>query len=138
MTNTRAIAEPGSVRREAAGYLRFLCVDDNDLIRDSICSILIGKGWGCQTTNSGAAALHWLATAPEPVDFIITDHQMPEMDGLEFVGKLRAMNFTGRILVWSATVNSLEQAAYKTLNVDAIVRKSGNPELLLKAITELH
>jgi two-component system chemotaxis response regulator CheY len=112
-------------------------VDDNDFARDSLCAILIHKGWGCKSTRSTEVALRWLADCPEPIDLLITDHEMPEMNGLEFVRKVRATNFPGRILVWSATVNSSEKAAYRELNVDAIVSKSDRRESLLEAIAEL-
>jgi two-component system chemotaxis response regulator CheY len=134
MTNTGTITTPGPSPRAVPTCPRFLCVDDNDFVRDSLCALLLHKGWGCQSANSGQAGLQWLADCREPIDVLITDHEMPEMNGLEFIRKVRAANFTGRILVWSATVNQSEEAAYRALNVDAIILKSGRTDSLLQAI----
>jgi CheY-like chemotaxis protein len=120
-----------------AKYPRFLYVDDNELVRDAVCSILIQKGWGCKSATDGKDALQWLTSCPESIDILITDHRMPGMNGLEFVRKVRATAFTGRILVHSTILHGAEQAAYEELKVDAIVPKTGNPEPLLKVIEEL-
>lgn len=122
---------------QAVGPPRFLCVDDNDFVRDAICSILNNKGWDWESAAGCNDALQWLASCSESIDILITDHQMPEMNGLEFVRKVRATAFTGKILIYSTLLTREERAAYEELAVDAIVPKTGNPELLLKAIEEL-
>ena len=114
-----------------------LCVDDNELILNAICSILINRGWGCQRATGGEEALQFLTANHESVDLIITDNQMPCMNGLEFVRKIRATAFRGKILVHSTMLDSKERAAFEELNVDAIVTKTGNPNSLLEAINEL-
>jgi CheY-like chemotaxis protein len=116
---------------------RILYVDDNALVREGICSGLVKKGWYCRGFASGAEALQWLDTGLETFDIIITDHQMPEMNGLEFVKHVCATGFTGRILVHSTMLTASEHATYEELNVDAIVPKDGNMERLTKAIVEL-
>ena len=137
LTHSGSVLESPPPLRRAAKHPRFLCVDDNELVRDGICAVLIGKGWGCHGAGGGGDALQWLASGLEAVDMIITDHQMPGMNGLEFVRKVRATKFAGRILVHSTMLLGIEQAAYKDLNVDAIVTKTGNPGPLIKAIEEL-
>jgi len=117
--------------------LRILYVDDSALVREGICSGLVRKGWYCRSFASGAEALQWLATGLETFDVIITDHQMPEMNGLEFVKNVCASGFTGRILVHSTMLTASEHATYEELNVDAIVPKDGNLQRLTRAIAEL-
>jgi CheY-like chemotaxis protein len=116
---------------------RVLYVDDNDYVRDGFCSVLSVKGWDCESINNGDDALIKLASCPESIDFLITNHQMPGMNGLEFVRKVRATAFTGKILVYSTMLHTEEQAAYQELEVDAIVPKTGNVELIFKTIEEL-
>ncbi|HEV2694822.1 MAG TPA: response regulator [Verrucomicrobiae bacterium] len=116
---------------------RILCVDDNALIRDAISLGLMRKGWDYKSAGSGAEALHWLAESLDPIDIIITDHQMPEMNGLEFVSRLRATGFAGQILVYSTMLTAQECAAYEEMNVGAIVPKDGNFERLARAIVRL-
>ena len=121
----------------AANSPRILYVDDNALVRDGICAGLIRKGWYCRTFSTGAEALQWLAAGLETFDIIITDHQMPEMNGLAFVKNVCATAFTGKILVHSTMLTASEHATYEELRVDAIVPKDGNLERLTKAIVEL-
>jgi CheY-like chemotaxis protein len=116
---------------------RILCIDDNDFVRDGICSFLAAKGWACESATGGATALPRLTSNPESIDILITDHQMSGMNGLEFVRKVRATAFTGKILIYSTMLTSEERATYEKLEVNAIVPKTGNPELLLNAIEEL-
>jgi CheY-like chemotaxis protein len=137
LANSGSVLESPPPLRRAARHPRFLCVDDNELVRDGIRAVLVGKGWGCHTAGGGEDALQWLAACLEPFDMIITDHQMPGMNGLEFVRKVRATKFAGKILVHSTMLLGIEQAAYEALNVDAIVPKTGNPRPLIKAIEEL-
>ena len=111
-----------------------LCVDDSNFVRNSICSILISKGWDCENSAGGNEALQWFISCPEQIDILITDHQMPEMTGLELVKKVRATAFPGKILVHSSMLQGREVAAYKELKMDAIVPKTGNPQPLLKMI----
>jgi CheY-like chemotaxis protein len=120
-----------------AKRLRFLYVDDSEFVSQAICSILINKGWDCKSATSGNAALQCLTSSPESIDILITDHQMPEMSGLEFVRKVRTTAYTGKILVHSTMLHGEVRAAYEELEVDAIVPKTGNPQLFLKAIQEL-
>jgi CheY-like chemotaxis protein len=137
LANSGSVLESPPPLRRAAKSLRFLCVDDHELVRDGICAILTGKGWACNSAGGGEKALQWLASCLEPFDMIITDHQMPGMNGLEFVRKVRATKFAGRILVHSTMLLCIERAAYEALNVDAIIPKTGSPGLLIKTIEEL-
>ena len=116
---------------------RILYVDDNALVREGICAGLLRKGWYCRTFASGAEALQWLATGMETFDIIITDHQMPEMNGMDFVRNLFTAGFNGRILVHSTLLTAGEHATYEDLQVDAIVPKDGSLQRLTRAILEL-
>jgi two-component system, OmpR family, KDP operon response regulator KdpE len=123
---------------EPAGCPRFLCVDDNDFVRNAIRTSLIKNGWDCINARDGEEALQQLNAGQEPFDFLITDHQMPGMGGLELVRRVRAIGFTGRILVCSTTLPAMDQAAYQELNVDAIISKTGGLKQLLQAIAGLN
>ena len=63
---------------------RVLVVDDDPLIRDTMCEILEESGYGVATAAHGAEALHALRSEPTP-DAIILDLMMPVMDGWQFL-----------------------------------------------------
>ncbi len=71
------------------GSIKFLAVDDSPTMRRIVANTLkrIGYDDVVEATN-GKEALERLNEAP--VDFIITDWNMPEMNGLEFVKSVKA------------------------------------------------
>jgi len=64
-----------------------LCVDDEPNILSSLRRLFRGKGYRVLTAESGAEGLQVLES--EPVDLVISDMRMPEMDGARFLAKVR-------------------------------------------------
>lgn len=67
-----------------------LVVDDSGTMVLSLKNNLEIAGYKVATANDGVAALERLAQGPKP-DLIITDINMPQMGGIEFIGKARAL-----------------------------------------------
>ena len=68
---------------------RILVVDDREMMRDSVATTLTRKGHNVVAAPSGKAAMSRIAE--KSPDVIVTDLQMPEMNGLELltaIGKL--------------------------------------------------
>jgi CheY-like chemotaxis protein len=136
-TITGPAADSGPYLDQAEKCLRVLYVDDNDFVCDGFCSVFSVKGWSCESASSGNDALIKLTSWPESIDFLITDHQMAGMNGLDLVRRVRATDFKGKILVYSTTLRAEEQAAYQELKVDAIIPKTGNVNRTFEAIEKL-
>jgi two-component system chemotaxis response regulator CheY len=66
-----------------------LTVDDSATIRQSVKLTLAARGYAVREASSGAQALQLCAA--EPVDLVLTDLNMPEMDGIEFIRRVRAL-----------------------------------------------
>ncbi len=66
---------------------RVLCVDDEQNILSSLRRLFRLQGYQIQTAVSGADGLKLLET--EPVDLIVSDMRMPEMDGAQFLEQVR-------------------------------------------------
>ena len=74
---------------ESKGLLgRVLIVDDDELLRKSLCAIVAEGGWATAEAGDGREALDRLAAFD--ADVIVTDLVMPRMDGIEFLRTLRA------------------------------------------------
>ena len=74
---------------ESKGILgRVLIVDDDELLRKSLCAIVAEGGWATAEAGDGREALDRLAGFD--ADVIVTDLVMPRMDGIEFLKTLRA------------------------------------------------
>ncbi len=80
---------------------RALVVDDNATNR-RVLLLQTGK-WGmpCKATGSPAEALQWL-DAGEAFDLAILDMHMPEMDGLELAGRIRARHASLPLVLFSS------------------------------------
>ena len=67
---------------------RLLCVDDEPNILSSLRRLFHPQGYRVLLANSGAEGLATLEK--EPVDLVISDMRMPEMDGAQFLEQVRA------------------------------------------------
>jgi two-component system sensor histidine kinase/response regulator len=89
---TAAILPERRVRSEAGG--RILIVDDNVTNQRVLSSQLAHAGYQVTTIGSGSAALDELRSATSsdhPFDMVITDFQMPDMDGAMLGERIIAM-----------------------------------------------
>ncbi|TVQ54599.1 MAG: sigma-54-dependent Fis family transcriptional regulator [Phycisphaerales bacterium] len=66
---------------------RILVVDDKEMMRDSVATTLSRKGHAVVTASSGKDAIDKLSK--RSVDVVVTDLQMPEMDGLDLLATIR-------------------------------------------------
>jgi two-component system cell cycle sensor histidine kinase/response regulator CckA len=92
-----AEAPTGAARRDAEEEARdltgagtILLVEDEDAVRLFSARALRNKGYKVLEARSGEAALDILGREGEPVDLLITDVVMPEMDGPALVETVRA------------------------------------------------
>ncbi len=82
---------------------KILCVDDEDPIR-KLCTVYLAKrGYRVEAVANGVEALKLIETKGAP-DLVVTDVNMPLMNGLELVKRLREDRRTARtpIIVLSA------------------------------------
>lgn len=64
-----------------------LVVDDELLIRDLLYDFFTGQGWSIAVAENGEKALQVMKN--KPIDIVLTDVRMPEMDGMNLVSELR-------------------------------------------------
>lgn len=81
---------------------RVLLLDDEPINLDILSMHLQHLGiTDIQTAGNGAKALGLLRSAPVRPDIIFLDIYMPEMDGIEFLEKLKAVDFKGGVVLIS-------------------------------------
>ena len=111
--------------------LRILCADDNALLGEVLYRILSLAGHSVECVGDGMTALTRMSFDLTYFDVLITDHEMPIVDGLALVRFLREANYQGRIIVHSSALTAQDTASYRALGVDSIVVKpAATAELL--------
>jgi EAL domain-containing protein (putative c-di-GMP-specific phosphodiesterase class I)/CheY-like chemotaxis protein len=68
---------------------RVLVVDDDVAIRRVCARVLNAEGWTVVLADNGRAAIAELEAAPTPFDCVLSDVNMPELDGFGLVRALR-------------------------------------------------
>jgi two-component system, chemotaxis family, chemotaxis protein CheY len=112
---------------------RILVVDDDPDWMEAITEFLEEEGYAVEGAENGSVALEKLARA-EPVIAVVTDVQMPIMDGRELVARLHAQRPTlPVIVVTSEHVTGAEPTFAGALRV---LRKPVAVEQLLSAIAD--
>lgn len=103
--------------------MRILVVDDNPMNLKLAGLVLAGAGHEVDLVTSGQAALDHLAD-PLP-DVAVVDIQMPGMDGLELVRRIRASRETTRmpIVALSAAVFPEDERRALAAGCDAFLPK---------------
>ncbi len=104
---------------ENKGSQVILVVEDDQITRNMIATMLRKSGWQVQLAENGVDALQHLQTIIP--DLIISDLMMPEMDGFELVSKVKASDKWRGIPVVILTAKDLTQSDRGLLN-DKVAR----------------
>ncbi|WJM87468.1 two-component system sensor histidine kinase RcsC [Dickeya chrysanthemi] len=100
-----------SYSRTENGDIHLLVVDDHPINRRLLADQLGSLGYQVITANDGLDALDVLAK--NPVDIVLTDVNMPNMDGYRFTQQLREMGQT--LPVIGVTANALAEERQRCL-----------------------
>jgi two-component system chemotaxis sensor kinase CheA len=125
-----AAGEPADVR----GHV--LVVDDALTVRELERSILERAGYEVTVASDGLEALERLGT--ESIDVVLTDVQMPRMDGFALTRAIRARAELANVPV--LIITTLDSADHRQEGLDAgadayIVKSSFDERTLLEAVT---
>jgi len=134
----RVTSAPAQAPRKDGPRRRLLVVDDALTVRELQRSILERAGFEVRTASDGGQAMARLAE--EPSDLILTDVEMPTMDGFALTEAVRAHPTLANIPVLILTSRSSEADRQRGLDVgaDGYIIKSGFDEAsLLAAVNRL-
>ena len=95
--------------------IRVLLVDDSDVTREMIRRLLEDAGFGVTSVGSAEDALH--ALEARRIDCIVTDIEMPGMDGLELTRAVRSDS--GRADLPVVVVSTLDRQADRLAGLEA-------------------
>ena len=110
---------------------RILVAEDNNIVRDCLFLTLKASGFEAVTTADGSEALELIEVSGQPFDGLITDHDMPRLNGLELVRHLKRRANPIPIMVLSASLDQRTRDQYHEAGVWMIVEKpSPGPDII--------
>lgn len=112
---------------------RILVVDDSRAVREALQMVLEMEGWEVETACDGRQALARIA-ASRP-DLIVTDLQMPTMDGRELADRVHAQDRDIPVVFITAGGNA--RAAAEAHEVAGYLEKPFAPADLISLIDRL-
>jgi two-component system sensor histidine kinase and response regulator WspE len=131
------IARQGSQAIEAARK-RILVVDDSLTVRELQRKLLLNRGYDVAVAVDGMDG--WNALRSEDFDLLITDIDMPRMDGIELVSLLRQDNRLQSLPVMVVSYKDRDEDRRRGLDAGAdyyLAKASFHDDALLDAVVEL-
>jgi CheY-like chemotaxis protein len=137
MTEVRRVARPVQ-QQPAAKRLRILLVDDSPIARATESALVRALGHTVEEAQDGDEALSKISG--QTYDLILTDVQMPKMDGFTLTRTLKANAGTARVPV--VILSSLASPEDKRRGVDAgadayLIKGELGVEILAQTIDRL-
>ena len=115
-----------------------LIVDDSPTMRQMVAFTLTNAGFTVVEAQDGMDAVNKVAGGRK-MDVVVTDLNMPEMDGIALIKELRklsAFRFTPILMLTTESAAEKKQAG-KEAGATGWIVKPFNPEILLKTIAKV-
>lgn len=84
--------------QDLTGSSTIMLVEDEDAVRLFSARALRSKGYHVIEAMDGEEALNYIKANDEPIDLVISDVVMPQMDGPTFVNEITKLNKTPKVL----------------------------------------
>jgi CheY-like chemotaxis protein len=127
--------QPTAPQEKLADPPTVLVVDDDSVFRELESRALRQQGYNVVQAACAAEALR-LAGATATLHLLLTDFNMPDVDGLELARRFRAMRPHTPVLLVSGSL-SLIQGRLKELDRVAVLEKSARFDELLEKVGAL-
>ena len=116
---------------------KILMVDDSTMVRQMVSFTLKEAGFDVLEAEHGQAALDILQS--HTIDLIVTDLNMPIMDGITFIGKARSLAATQYVPILMLTTESQPEMKQKgrTAGATGWIVKPFDPPRLLAVIAKV-
>ncbi|WPX09353.1 response regulator [Anaerocellum danielii] len=111
---------------------KILVVDDSPVVKKIVTTTLVKKGFEVREALDGVAALEILLN--EKIDLVITDLNMPKMDGLQLTREIRKNPMYKRIPVIMLTTNPSEEQKALEAGANLYLKKPVTSEELISHI----
>ena len=87
------------------GWETILLVEDDEIVRTLTSQVLELEGYSVLTASSGSEAIERFYKSPKPIELLVTDVVMPDMNGLDLARELQQRAPDLRVLYVSGYLN---------------------------------
>ncbi|MHB9012430.1 MAG: hybrid sensor histidine kinase/response regulator [Ignavibacteriaceae bacterium] len=128
--------EPKNITNISQSEKIILLADDEIMLRDLLTELLESYGYNVIKVASGIEALKVL-TEEIKVDLAIIDFNMPEMNGLDCIKKIRELNFAFPVILSSGSLSLNDNFDYKKFSINGVLPKPYEFDTMLETIRKL-
>ncbi len=105
---------------------RILVVEDDVHLRTVLRAYLVNEGFAVTEVATGADALAQVTSGDEPIDLVVLDLGLPDMDGLEVLSRVRVTSDVPVIIV-TARAEEVDKLVGLRVGADDYVTKPFSP-----------
>jgi CheY-like chemotaxis protein len=116
---------------------RILVVDDDAALAECVHDFLRDAGYAVDVVTDSSEALGRITAAPGEYHILISDNSMPQLTGGQLIEGARKAGFQGKVVVYSGSVSPDEEAEFKAVGADVILRKPFDLKMLVPTIIDL-
>ena len=120
-----------------SGNKTILLVEDEEIIREMIRQILLTSGYKIVTAGNGIEALKICETGKTTFDLLITDLNMPQMNGRELAEKIRSAGGAKKVLYISGYTDDDKFLRDIAESDKHFIAKPFSPEILTVKVREI-
>ena len=128
--------EPNAIGKSVDENKIILLADDEIMLRDLLADLLESNGFNVIKVSSGKEALTVL-TEEIKVDLIIIDYNMPEMNGLQCVQRIRELNFKIPVILSTGSLSLETGIDLSKFGINTLLHKPYEFDAMMSTIQKL-
>jgi two-component system cell cycle sensor histidine kinase/response regulator CckA len=114
-----------------------LLVDDEPAIVELLSTVFEVAGFRCLAARDGSEALQLYRENQGDIAAVLTDFNMPQMNGFDLVREIRAISPGAKIILSSGSLGHAEQVVARELGVNALLPKPYNAAQLVSCVRSI-
>lgn len=114
--------------------MHILVVDDDPGVREMCLKALRNRGYQAEGAEDGVQALHHLQHGH--FDVVLTDLQMPRMDGLALLHEIRRLGYLQPVVFQTTLLDASLETALRRAGASDVLMKGGPFRDLVRSVEE--